>query len=70
MLIRKVHQIRSSAPVCDNQRLVMKRAILIVDDEEAARYALARVFQDEYRTIEAASVAQARRHLQIGRAHV
>jgi len=70
MLIRKVHQIRSSAPVCDNQRLVMKRAILIVDDEEAARYALARVFQDEYRTIEAASVAQARRHLRSERLDV
>jgi len=70
MLIRKVHQIRSSAPVCDNQRLVMKRAILIVDDEEAARYALARVFQGEYRTIEAASVAQARRHLRSERLDV
>jgi CheY-like chemotaxis protein len=35
----------------------MQRAILIVDDEEVARYALARVFQREYRTVEAASLA-------------
>ena len=34
--------------------------MLIVDDEEAARYALMRVFQREYRTLEAASIAEAR----------
>jgi len=34
--------------------------MLIVDDEEAARYALARVFRGEYRAVEATSVAEAR----------
>ena len=42
----------------------MQRVILIVDDEEAARYALARAFQDRYRTVQAVSVAQARERLQ------
>jgi len=45
----------------------MQRAMLIVDDEEAARYALVRVFQGEYRAVEAASVAQARQRLRAER---
>ena len=45
----------------------MQRAMLIVDDEEAARYALVRIFQREYRTVEAGSVAQARQHLRADR---
>ena len=44
---------RASHAVCDNRPLAMQRAMLIVDDEEAARYALARVFQDEFRAVEA-----------------
>jgi DNA-binding NtrC family response regulator len=58
---------RALRPVCDNQPKVMHRSILIVDDEEAARYALVRAFQKEYRTAEAGSVAQARNHLQAER---
>jgi DNA-binding NtrC family response regulator len=45
----------------------MQRAMLIVDDEEAARYALARVFQGECRTVEAGCVAEARDHLRASR---
>jgi DNA-binding NtrC family response regulator len=40
--------------------LAMPNTILVVDDEPAARYALARVFQEEFRVTEAASVAEAR----------
>jgi DNA-binding NtrC family response regulator len=49
-----------SSAVCDNRPLAMQRAMLIVDDEAAARYALVRVFQRDYRTVESASLAQAR----------
>jgi len=45
----------------------MQPAMLIVDDEEAARYALVRVFQGEYRAVEAASVAQVRQRLRAER---
>src|SRR6185436_1487866 len=60
---------RSPRPVnvCDNLPVAMQRAMLIVDDEEAARYALVRVFEGDYRTVEAASVAQARQHLRANR---
>jgi DNA-binding NtrC family response regulator len=34
--------------------------MLVVDDEEAARYALRRIFEAEYQVLEAASVAEAR----------
>jgi DNA-binding NtrC family response regulator len=41
--------------------------MLIVDDEEAARYALVRVFQSEYRVVESTSVAEARQRLRAER---
>src|SRR6266853_821471 len=58
---------RSSRAVCDNRPLAMQRAMLIVDDEEAARYALVRVFQREYRTVEAAALAGLRQRLRAER---
>ncbi len=39
--------------------------LLVVDDEPAARYALARAFQSEFRIIEAASVSEARESLRV-----
>jgi len=48
------------AAVCDNRPLEKQRAILIVDDEEGARYTLARVFEGRHRTVTAESVARAR----------
>jgi DNA-binding NtrC family response regulator len=39
----------------------MKPILLVVDDEEAARYAVSRVFGGEYRVVEAESVSRARR---------
>src|SRR5712692_2589398 len=51
------------AAVCDNQPVEMQRSILIVDDEEGARYALARVFEGQHRTVQAESVARARDQL-------
>lgn len=38
----------------------MKPVLLVVDDEEAARYAIARLFQPAFRVVEAATVAEAR----------
>ncbi len=40
-----------------------KRTLLAVDDEAAARYAMARIFQSAYRVVEACSVAEARDRL-------
>ena len=49
---------------CDNETAVaLEGTILIVDDEPALRYSLARAFQSGYRTLEAGSVAEARREL-------
>ena len=42
----------------------MPRTILVVDDEEAARYALRRIFGEEYTVLETDSVAGARTSLQ------
>lgn len=53
----------SENTVCDNRPVAMQRAILIVDDEEAARYALVRALRTEYHTVEAANVVQARERL-------
>src|SRR5712692_4571040 len=53
----------SSPGVCDNRPVAMQRAMLIVDDEEAARYALVRVFEGKCRIVEAGCVAEARDHL-------
>jgi DNA-binding NtrC family response regulator len=41
----------------------MRGTLLIVDDEAAARHALKRAFQGQYAVVEAASVAEARRHI-------
>ena len=57
----------SGAAVCDNRPLEMQRAILIVDDEEGARYALARVFEGQHRTVPVENVARAREHLRAER---
>ena len=38
----------------------MARTLLVVDDEEAARYALRRIFSSQYTVLEADSVRQAR----------
>jgi DNA-binding NtrC family response regulator len=43
--------------------VALEGTILIVDDEPALRYSLARAFQSGYRTLEAGSVAEARREL-------
>jgi DNA-binding NtrC family response regulator len=51
------------ASVCDNRPLEKQRAILIVDDEEGARYTLARVFEGKHRTVAAENVAGARARL-------
>jgi len=40
-----------------------KATLLVVDDEAAARFALTRVFQSDYRVVEAASAAEARQRL-------
>jgi DNA-binding NtrC family response regulator len=48
----------------------MPYALLVVDDDPAARYALTRVFQGEYRIIEADSVAGARAKLSSARPDV
>jgi len=45
----------------------MKHTLLVVDDEEAARYALRQAFQAEYRVVEAGSVAEARARLRAER---
>jgi DNA-binding NtrC family response regulator len=52
--------------VCDNRPLEMQRAILIVDDEEGARYTLARVFEGRHRTVTVDNVNVAREHLRAG----
>src|SRR5437868_7636404 len=49
--------------VCDNQPWEMQRSILIVDDEQGARYALARVFEGRHRTVAVENVARARERL-------
>src|SRR5580704_9661204 len=54
------------ASFCDNRPLERQRAILIVDDEEGARYTLARVFEGKYRTAAAENVARARAQLRAG----
>ena len=41
----------------------MQATILVVDDEAAARYALSRAFQAEFRVVEAGSAAEARERL-------
>ena len=43
--------------------MAAKATILVVDDEAAARYALSRVFQAEFRVVEAGSAAEARERL-------
>ncbi len=53
--------------VCDNRPLEKQRAILIVDDEEGARYTLARVFEGKHRTVAAENVARARARLCVER---
>ena len=50
--------------------MAVQGAILIVDDEPAVRYSLARAFRAEYRTVEAGSVDQARSQLAIARPDV
>jgi DNA-binding NtrC family response regulator len=45
---------------CDSIAVEMPRTLLVVDDEEAARYALRRIFAGEYKVLEADSVRQAR----------
>lgn len=65
-----------SRPVCIGgfkmyySTLPMPNTLLVVDDEPAARYALARAFQPEFRTIEAASVVEAREKLAADRPDV
>jgi len=44
--------------------------ILVVDDEDSARYALRRVFEREYRVEDAPSVAEARKRIAAGRPDV
>ncbi|WP_321475784.1 sigma-54 dependent transcriptional regulator [uncultured Paludibaculum sp.] len=41
----------------------MKPVLLVVDDEEAARYAIGRLFQADFRIVEAAGVSEARQRL-------
>lgn len=41
----------------------MKPVLLVVDDEEAARYAIGRLFHSDFRILEAGSVAEARQRL-------
>jgi DNA-binding NtrC family response regulator len=48
----------------------MARTLLVVDDEEAARYALRRIFSDQYNVLEADSVRQARLSLERGQPDV
>ena len=43
--------------------MTAKATLLVVDDEAAARFALTRVFQSDYRVVEAASAAEARERL-------
>ncbi len=58
-------------PFCDNETAVAGQGtILIVDDEPAQRYSLARAFQGEYQTVEAGSVAEARRQIERARPDV
>jgi DNA-binding NtrC family response regulator len=40
--------------------LLMAETLLVVDDDAAARYALTRVFEKDYRVVEAGDVAEAR----------
>ena len=40
---------------CDSIAVEMPRTLLVVDDEEAARYALRRIFAGEYKVLEADS---------------
>jgi DNA-binding NtrC family response regulator len=42
---------------------LMPETLLVVDDDPAARYALARVFQQDHRVVEAESVAEGRKRL-------
>ncbi len=49
--------------ICDNQPLEMQRSILIVDDEQGARYTLLRVFEGRHRTVAVENVARARERL-------
>jgi DNA-binding NtrC family response regulator len=46
------------------------RVVLVVDDEPAARYALLRAFEQEYRVVQAASVEEARMRLRADRPDV
>ncbi len=46
-----------------DSRLLMPETLLVVDDDAAARYALARVFEKEYRVVEAEDTTQARTKL-------
>src|SRR5579872_915657 len=48
---------------CDNRPLTMQRSILIVEDEEGARYALTRVFEGQYSTVQVDNAARAREEL-------
>ena len=48
----------------------MARTLLVVDDEEAARYALRRIFSSQYTVLEADSVRQARLILERGQPDV
>ena len=49
---------------------LMPETLLVVDDDPAARYALVRVFEKDYRVLEAESVAAARAKLSADRADV
>ncbi len=56
---------------CDNESAVaLQGTLLVVDDEPALRYSLARAFQGDCRTMEAGSVAEARHLLESARPDV
>jgi len=53
---------------CDNVgAMAAVHTLLVVDDEASARYAISRVFQAEYRVVEAQSVAEGRERLRSDR---
>ena len=57
--------------VCDNgYAKLMLRTILVVDDDAAVRYALRRVFEADYRVVEAGTVPEARQRVSEDRPEV
>ena len=53
---------------CDNVgAMAAAHTLLVVDDEASARYAISRVFQADYRVVEAQSVAEARERVRSDR---